>query len=135
MTTVRTILVVDDDPQALTLTGRSLRCAGYRVMSAASGEAGVEKARRLIPDLVLMDDLLPGSDGYEAIRRLHRAPETSWIPVIVVSVVVRDSLPPARMLHAAAEHLTKSVPLGLLLDRVAKHVNRSHPWENPHGAF
>ena len=122
---MKTILIADDDPKTVAVVGRNLRQAGYRVVSAVSGEDALYKAKRLAPDLILMDFLLPGIDGYEAIHLLRQAPETVQIPVLILSVIARDCLPPARMLHAAAEHLTKPAPMGLLLDRVAKHIDRS----------
>ena len=122
---MKTILIADDDPKTVAVVGRNLRQAGYRVVSAVSGEDALYKAKRLAPDLILMDFLLPGIDGYEAIHLLRQAPETAQIPVLILSGIARDCLPPARMLHAAVEHLTKPAPMGLLLDRVAKHIDRS----------
>lgn len=120
----RTVLVVDDDPASVATVGLNLRRSGYRVLSAGSGESAVELAKTLRPDIILMDYLMPGIDGYEAIRRLRRAPETSRIPVLVLSEVPRDCLPPARMLHAAEEHLIKPVRSDLLLERVARHIGK-----------
>lgn len=120
---METILIVDDDPHAAALLGRVLRQAGYRVVSAATGEEGIEKTLRLLPDLIFMDFLLPGIDGYETVRRLRRYPATARIPILVLSSVARECLSPARLLDAAVEHLSKTLPLWVLLDRVAKTLH------------
>ena len=67
------ILVVDDDPKIRTVVRRGLAYEGYRVVEAASGEEGLEKAREHLPDLVILDVMMPGIDGLEVTRRLRSA--------------------------------------------------------------
>ena len=65
------ILVVEDDPAALRLVSYTLESAGYQVMSAVNGVEGLRKARQEPPDLVVLDVMLPGIDGFEVCHRLR----------------------------------------------------------------
>ena len=67
------ILVVDDDPKIRAVIRRGLAYEGYRVIEAATGEEGLEKAREHLPELVVLDVMLPGIDGLEVTRRLRSA--------------------------------------------------------------
>ena len=60
-----------------------LEAAGFRVESATNGEEGIERARQLSPDLILLDIMMPGIDGWETLTRLKRDPESAGIPVII----------------------------------------------------
>ena len=79
------ILVVEDNERNLKLVRDVLQFAGYEVLSARSGEQGVALARERVPDLVLMDLLLPAMDGTEALRILRADPLTREIPVVAVT--------------------------------------------------
>ena len=72
MTDTANILLVDDDPQLRTLLGLTLRGSGYSVIEADSGMAGLELARKHLPDLILSDIDMPGGDGASLLRE-HRA--------------------------------------------------------------
>ena len=71
----KTILVVEDDLEVLNLIAFILRRAGYEVIVAKTGEEGVTQTSMMAPDLVLMDVMLPGIDGFEATKRIRRLPE------------------------------------------------------------
>jgi two-component system, cell cycle response regulator DivK len=79
------ILVVEDNERNLKLVRDVLQHAGYEVISARSGEQGVELARSRTPDLVLMDLQLPAMDGTQALRILREDPRTREIPVVAVT--------------------------------------------------
>jgi DNA-binding NtrC family response regulator len=79
------ILVIDDSPANIDLLARVLEPQGYRVLAAASGEAGVRVAERAAPDLILLDVMMPNVDGYETCRRLKSSPATREIPVLFIS--------------------------------------------------
>ena len=85
--TKSTIMVVDDDPDMVTLLRARLEQREFNVMYAYSGSqalAGLEKQK---PDLILLDIMMPEMDGFEVLRRLKAAPETSSIPVILLSAL------------------------------------------------
>lgn len=78
------ILIVDDSSTVL-LMERTLLSRSYEVISARDGQEGVEKAFAESPDLILMDVVMPRMSGIEAVRKLRSTPETSHIPIIMVS--------------------------------------------------
>ena len=80
---INKILVVDDSPTERHVLVELLTRKGYQVLTAESGEEGIEKAKSEQPDLVLMDVVMPGLNGYQATRTLIRDDATKHIPVIV----------------------------------------------------
>ena len=81
------VLVVDDEPHVRELLSQMLRDDGYSVVTAASGLEALECAREYRPDLVTMDLMMPGMDGYAAIAELRADPVTAAIPIVVISVL------------------------------------------------
>ena len=81
-----TVLVVDDEPNIVTLLETWLETIGCRVVSAGDGEKGVEKARELLPDLILMDGMMPKMSGFDACKLLKSQDETKDIPLIFLTV-------------------------------------------------
>jgi two-component system, cell cycle response regulator len=79
------ILVVDDTPDVRDLLRYTLIAQGYDCLVAEAGPAGLEQAARDIPDLILLDLMMPGMDGYEVCRRLKESPRTRRIPVIFLT--------------------------------------------------
>jgi CheY-like chemotaxis protein len=79
------VLVVDDESSARELLYNYLEAEGYRVIIAASGPAAVDKALHVLPDLIVMDVLMPGPGGLQTLFVLKENPKTAKIPVIVVS--------------------------------------------------
>jgi DNA-binding response OmpR family regulator len=77
------ILIVDDEKLILISTKIVLESVGYDVLTAVSGEEGIEICRRELPALVLLDIMMPGIDGWETLSRLKSAPETREVPVII----------------------------------------------------
>ena len=80
-----TVLAVDDQRQNLRLLEAVLTPRGYRVITAASGEEAVELLSQEIPDLVLLDIVMPGIDGYEVCRRIRDDPGTAFLPVVMIT--------------------------------------------------
>jgi len=79
------ILIVDDSPTEQHQLSKILTKAGHQVLSAENGESGVVTAKTELPDLVLMDVVMPGLNGFQATRQLTKASETSHIPIIIVT--------------------------------------------------
>ena len=79
------ILIVEDNPDNMTLAVFIMQSAGHTVLSARDAEAGLTLARDELPDLILMDIQLPVMDGYEATRRIRAIPELARVPIIAVT--------------------------------------------------
>jgi len=84
------ILVVDDNPQAATLLEYALQQEGFEAIKALNGLEGLKLARSERVDLVILDILLPGIDGFEVCHRLRSSPETASTPVIMISAKARE---------------------------------------------
>ncbi|HEY9839735.1 MAG TPA: diguanylate cyclase, partial [Candidatus Obscuribacterales bacterium] len=82
-----TLLLIDDKPTNLDVLSQVLVKEGYRVLSKKSGLSGIEQAGRSLPDLILLDVMMPGMDGYETCRRLKADARTAAIPVIFMSAL------------------------------------------------
>ncbi len=79
------ILIIEDDPRLTQMIGLQLKQAGYRVLSAENGFKGLQVARAESPDLILLDLMLPGIDGFEVLEQLRGDPENRDLPVVVIS--------------------------------------------------
>jgi signal transduction histidine kinase/CheY-like chemotaxis protein len=115
----RTVLVVDDDPNALDLIGRTLQGAGMRVVTAGDGAEALRLARSLLPAAITLDVIMPDMDGWEVLRQLKADPATRNIPVVMVTMTDDRAVGYAL---GATEFLTKPVQrsqLVQLLDRYA----------------
>src|SRR6266446_6346100 len=80
---VRTILIVDDEPRILDSLRMNLELEGYQVFEATDGQAALDEVRRRLPDLLVMDVMMPEMDGFEALRELRRF---SQVPVVLLTV-------------------------------------------------
>ena len=83
--TGHTILVVDDEPVVITILEKILSADGHTVHSATNGQEGIEKAREIIPDLILMDVFMPDMDGYEVTARIKALPDMYDGPIICLT--------------------------------------------------
>lgn len=79
------VLIVDDSPTEMHILSNMMEKLGHAVITADNGEEGVDIAKTTKPDLILMDVVMPGLNGFQATRQLNRSPETKDIPVIIVS--------------------------------------------------
>jgi DNA-binding response OmpR family regulator len=120
----RTVLIIEDEKLIIVSTQMVLEAAGYRVESATNGEDGIAKARSLTPDLILLDIMMPGIDGWETLTRLKRDNETSTIPVIIFTARehARGHQKSAEM--GAADYFRKPFEPDELIELVEKHVGQ-----------
>jgi len=103
------VLIVDDSPtETYKLTGM-LEKNGHTVITAGNGEEGVSTAKAERPDLVLMDIVMPGLNGFQATRQLSKASETSHIPVIIVTTKDQETDRVWGMRQGAKAYLTKPI--------------------------
>ena len=127
MTEPVTILAVDDQPANLRLLDAVLSPRGYRVVRATSGEQALELLPSSGVDLVLLDIVMPGIDGYEACRRIRRAPETAFLPVVMITASGHQEK--TRAIEAGADDfVSKPFDQSELLARVASlaRIKRYH---------
>ena len=103
------VLIVDDSPTEVHQMSAILEAAGYEVETAADGDEAIRKARTLRPDLILMDIVMPGMDGFRATRELRNDPKTSAIPVIMVSSKDQESDKVWGMRQGAVDYIVKPV--------------------------
>ncbi|MCW2811966.1 MAG: guanylate cyclase, partial [Friedmanniella sp.] len=122
-----TVLAVDDQPANLRLLDAVLAPRGYRVVTAASGEEAMERLGQEIPDLVLLDIVMPGVDGYEVCRRIRGNPATAFLPVVMLTAS-GDQEKVAAIRAGADDFVSKPFHHGELLARVASliRVKRYH---------
>lgn len=80
-----TILIVDDEPDAIELIEFNLRAAGFRTSAAMSGDEALKQAREMMPDLIVLDLMLPEVDGLEVCKILRRDPATANVPIVMLT--------------------------------------------------
>src|ERR1051326_203241 len=114
----RRILVIDDDAELVELLSFSLRRAGFGVAMAVDGIDGLQKARSLRPDLVLLDLMLPQGDGFAVCEILRRDPTTRSTPIIIVSAMSSQLSRLTGLECGANEYITKPFSLGSLVARI-----------------
>jgi CheY-like chemotaxis protein len=85
------LLVIEDDPANLRLMVLLLKAAGHQVTGAPNGEAGLEAARRELPDLILCDGRMPDMTGFEVAREIRSDAATAGIPMVAVTGLVRSA--------------------------------------------
>jgi twitching motility two-component system response regulator PilH len=113
-----TVLVVDDSPTEQHVLRNILEKAGFRVETASNGQEGIAVAKRLHPDLILMDVVMPVLNGFQATRRLRDDQETAAIPVIMVTTKDQETDKSWGLRQGAEAYLVKPVSGPDLLQRV-----------------
>ena len=127
---IGTVLVVDDDPVIVSLLQVNFEIEGYDVLAATGGEAGLMQARTGLPDVIVMDVMMPGMDGLEVARRLRADDRTRAIPIILVSAKAQSADIQAG-LSLADDYITKPFEPLELLERVSSVIGSglvNRPW-------
>ena len=114
------ILIVDDSPTEMFKLTEMLKKSGHEVLQATNGADGVALARQEKPDAVLMDIVMPGLNGFQATRQLMKDPETSAIPVIVVTTKDQETDKVWAKRQGAVDYITKPVDEVLLFQTLKK---------------
>lgn len=112
------VLIVDDSPTETYKMETILKKNGYKVVKAENGEDGVEAAKKELPDVVLMDVVMPGLNGFQATRLLTKAKETSHIPVIIVTTKDQPTDKLWGKRQGAKGYLVKPVDENQLIDTI-----------------
>lgn len=122
--TAGTVLVIDDDSSAREVIGRMLARDGFRVVTAASGEEGLRRAREEQPDVITLDVLMPGMDGWAVLGALKADAALAHIPVVMLTMLEETNLGYAL---GAADYVLKPVDRNGLLSVLRRHVGEGSP--------
>ena len=114
------ILIIDDERDLAEMISFRLEANGFEVSSALGGPSGIEKANTFKPDLIILDLMMPGMDGYEAAKRLKADVHTSKIPIIILTAAVSPELEQRVRSISAADCITKPFEPKDLVEKVKK---------------
>lgn len=117
-----TVLIVDDTPENLDVLVSSLSEAHYEVSVATNGEDAIAQLTHLLPDLILLDVMMPGLDGYETCRRIKARPESADIPVIFMTALSEIENKVQAFEAGAVDYVTKPLDHAEVLARVRTHL-------------
>ena len=112
------ILIVEDDPSVLRATSYILEKEGYEVLTAVDGLEGLRMAKDDSPDLLILDVMLPGIDGFEICHSLRAESQTAHLPILMFSAKGQEADKATGLKVGADEYLVKPVDREVLLDRV-----------------
>ena len=113
------ILIVDDSPTEIHVLKAMLEKHGYETLTAESGEQGIETAVAEKPDMVLMDIVMPGMNGFQATRQISTKEETKHIPVIIVTTKDQETDRVWGLRQGAKDYLTKPVDEKVLIEKIS----------------
>jgi len=119
---IRKILIVDDSPTERHVLNDMLTRAGYEVVTSDNGEDAILKAKSLKPDLILMDVVMPGLNGFQATRAISRDPDTRAIPIILCTSKSQETDKIWGMRQGARDYIVKPVNRDELLEKIAAIV-------------
>jgi len=118
MSTAQKVLVVDDEPDIIELLKYNLEKDGYKVKTAANGIKAIKIAKEFLPDLILLDIMMPKMDGIEACRQLREIPETADTKIIFLTARMEEYSEVAAFEMGADDYLVKPVKPRALISRV-----------------
>jgi len=127
MKQTHTILVVDDEPLNVFLLKKILEIGGYKVLTAGSGAESLQIIKEVIPNLVLLDLMMPGINGFKVLAQMKNNPLTQAIPVIVITALSESTIKEKALRTGAVAFLTKPVSPKLILDIVDNVINNNTP--------
>lgn len=117
------VLVVDDVPENLSLLHDALDEAGYTVLVATNGETALQRARQSLPDVVLLDAVMPGMNGFEVARQLKSTFLTAHIPIVFMTGLTETEHVVAAFSAGGADYVTKPFKPAEVIARIGAHMN------------
>ncbi len=120
----QTVLVVDDEKDLVDLVSYNLQRNGYHVITATSGDMALELANRELPDMVVLDLMLPGMSGTDVARKLKSDPKTANIPIIMLTAKSEETDVVVGLTLGADDYVTKPFSMKILLARLSSVLRR-----------
>ena len=114
------ILVIEDDPATLRLIDYSLRHEGFQVLTASNGLEGLRKVHDEEPDLIILDVMLPGMDGFEICHHLRSEPDTAQLPILMLSAKAQEIDKDTGLKVGANDYLAKPADPSEIVSRVER---------------
>ena len=118
------ILVVDDEPDCVSIIQCRLEWCHYEVITAATGEEGLEKAEKEKPDLILLDTSMPVMDGHEMLERLRKRPDLKDIPVIMVTALCEAEDIATASSYGIKDYFAKPFDFAELMEKIANALQK-----------
>ncbi len=118
------VLLIEDDPSAVRLVSYTLEQEGYEVLTAMNGLEGLNKVREEAPDLLVLDVMLPGLDGFEVCRRLRADEKTAGLPVLMLSAKAQEIDKTTGIKVGADDYLAKPADPSEIVARVESLLRR-----------
>jgi len=117
------VLIVDDVPDNLSVLHDALDESGYTVLVATNGESALQRSVQALPDVVLLDAVMPGMDGFEVARRLKAHPATAQIPIIFMTGLTETEHVVAAFAAGGVDYVTKPIRAQEVLARMSVHMS------------
>ena len=115
------VLIVDDVPDNLAVLHDALDESGYTVLVATSGAAALQRAEQAVPDIILLDAMMPGMDGFEVARRLKALAPTAHIPIVFMTGLTETEYLVAALESGGVDYVTKPIKPKEVLARMQVH--------------
>lgn len=112
------ILIVDDSPTETHVLEEMLKMDGHEAIKASNGEEGIEMAMKEMPNLIVMDVVMPGMNGFKATRKIHRNESTRDIPIMIVTTKNQDTDIEWGLSQGASDYMAKPVDVELFREKV-----------------
>jgi twitching motility two-component system response regulator PilH len=116
---IKRVLIVDDSPTERHVLNDMLTKAGYEVVSSDSGEDAIQKAKTAKPDVILMDIVMPGLNGFQATRAISRDPQTRTVPIIICTSKSQETDKIWGMRQGARDYIVKPIRREELIAKIA----------------
>ena len=119
------VLIVEDETDLADLLGYNLRKAGYQTEAVHDGRAAVQRAQQAVPDLIVLDVMLPGLSGLQVARQLRTNPKTATIPILMLTAKAEEIDQISGLQSGADDYVTKPFSVKVLMARVEAMLRRS----------
>ena len=129
------VLIVDDVPENLSLLHDALDETGYTVLVATNGESALQRARQSLPDVILLDAMMPGMDGFEVARHLKADFATQHIPIVFMTGLTETEHVVAAFAAGGADYVTKPIRPPEVLARIAAHMQNARQMKQARSAL